>query len=159
VLLVAALLWIPLGGMPLWRHVFGFVGEVTPATWLLFFAWLGFPDVYRQWLLREWPLQRRIWLLIGMALFYVLTLGSWAFDPYADGYQPWALLGGLVVWVIWRGRQAPGITLLLGFDLALFGLHALLSDNLWDYLVDPILMFALGISVFRGVMSRRFKSH
>ena len=88
----------------------------------------------------------------------MLSLGSWGFDPYSYGYQPWGLFAVLAAWVAWRGRSAPGITLLLGLDLALYSLHALTSDNLWDYLVDPVLMIALGISVFRGVMSRRFKS-
>ena len=50
------------------------------------------------------------------------------------------------------------LTLLLGLDLALYGLHALTSDNLWDYLFEPVLMIVLGISVIRGLMLRRFKS-
>lgn len=158
VLVAMATLWIPLGDLPLWRYVLGFTGEFTPATWLLFFVWLGFPAQCRQWRHTELPMHRRIGLLTGMVLFYVLALGSGAFDPYAYGYQPWALLGLLAAWVAWRGRVAPGLTLLLALDLTAYGLHALGSDNLWDYLFDPILMIALGISVFRGVMSRRFKS-
>ena len=71
---------------------------------------------------------------------------------------PALALALLTAWVAWRGRAAPGLTLLLALNLTAFGLHALGSDNLWDYLFDPILMIALGISVFRGVMSRRFKS-
>ena len=157
-LLVMATLWVPLGELPLWRYVFGFTGELSPATWILFFVWFGFPALFRHWVHTELPLRRRLGLFGGMVLFYVLALGSGSFDPYAYGYQPWALLALLAAWVAWRGRAAPGLTLLLALDLTSFGLHALGSDNLWDYLFDPILMIALGISVFRGVMSRRFKS-
>ena len=31
VLLFMATLWLPLGGLPLWRYVYGFTGELTPA--------------------------------------------------------------------------------------------------------------------------------
>lgn len=158
VTIAAVLLWVPLSGLPIWRHVYGFVGDLTPATWMLILVWLGFPGVFRFWRHTELFLWRRIALLLGMILFYVLALGSWGFDPYSYGYQPWALFVALAAWVTWRGRAAPGITLLLGLDLTLYSLHALTSDNLWDYLVDPVLMIALGISVFRGVMLRRFKS-
>ncbi len=150
------LAWWPMAGLPLWRHVYGFVGDLTPATWVLFFVWLGFPEAFRHWLHHELPFRRRMSLFAGMVLFYVLALGSWGFDPYIYGYQPWLLLGGLVAWVAWRGRFAPGLMLLLGLDMALYGLHALTSDNLWDYLLDPLLMIGLGISVIRGLMSRRF---
>lgn len=158
VLLFMATLWLPLGGLPLWRYVYGFTGELTPATWILFFAWFGFPDLFRRWCYLELPLKRRLWLFGGMVLFYVLALGSGSFDPYTYGYQPWILLTLLSVWVARWGRIAAGLTLLLSMDLMAFGFHLLRTDNLWDYLVDPILMLALGISVFRGVMSRRFKS-
>ena len=45
--LAAFLLWVPLGGLPIWRHVYGFVGDLTPATWALLFVWLGFPGLFR----------------------------------------------------------------------------------------------------------------
>lgn len=158
VLLIAVLLMLPFNELPLWRYVYGFTGDLTPATWLLLFVWLGFPALLSRWLHSELPLFPRLTLLAGMLLFYVLALGSWAFDPYVLGYQPWLLLAVLMAWVAWRSRVAPGITLLLATDVAAYGLHVLTSDNLWDYLLDPVLMIVLGISVIRGVMSRRFKS-
>lgn len=151
-----ALGWLPLAGLPLWRYAYGFVGDLTPGTWVLFFVWMGFPEVFRHWVHNELSFRRRLRLFLGMALFYVLALGSWNFDPYLYGYQPWPVLAALVAWVAWRGRFAPGLTLLLGLDLAFYGLHTLTSDNLWDYLLDPLLMIGLGISVIRGLMSRRF---
>lgn len=158
VLLVMAVAWVPTGELPLWRYIYGFTGELTPVSWILFFVWFGFPTLFRYWWQSELPLRRRIGLFSGMVLFYVLALGSGSFDPYTYGYQPWVLLALLAGWVAWRGRVAPGLTLLLALDLTSYGLHALASDNLWDYLFDPVLVIVLGISVFRGVMSRRFKS-
>lgn len=157
-LLVAALMQIPVGGLPLWRHVYGFAGDLSPVTWVVFFVWFGFPGVFRQWMAAELPFRRRLVLLAGLVLFYVLALGSGPVDPYAYGYQPRLLLVVLGLWVLWRGRGLPGLTLLLALGLSIFGLHGLTSDNLFDYLFDPVLTIVLGISVIRGVMSRRFSS-
>ena len=157
-LLAAALLLVPVGGLPLWRHVYGFTGDLAPVTWVVFFVWFGFPGVFRSWLTAELPFRRRLWLLAGLVLFYVLALGSGPVDPYAYGYQPRLLLLLLGAWVLWCGRALPGLTLLLALSLAVYGLHGLTSDNLFDYLFDPVLTIVLGISVIRGVMSRRFSS-
>jgi hypothetical protein len=62
------------------------------------------------------------------------------------------------LWVLWRGRRLPGLTLLLAFGLMVYSLHGLSSDNLWDYLLDPVMTVALAISVFRSVKSRRLTS-
>lgn len=159
VLLLCAIVFIPWGELYLWRYVYGFINDLSPATWIIFFVWFGFPDVFRFWVSTELSMRRRLGLFLGMLLFYMLALGSGSFDPYAYGYQPWGILAILTVWVVWRGRLLmPGLSLLLGMDLIIFGLHGMASDNLWDYLMDPVLMIVLGISVFRGVMSRRFKS-
>ena len=157
-LLAAALLLVPVGGLPPWRHVYGFTGDLAPVTWVVFFVWFGFPEVFRSWVTAELPFRRRLWLLAGLVLFYVLALGSGPVDPYAYGYQPRLLLLLLGAWVLWRGRALPGLTLLLALSLAVYGLHGLTSDNLFDYLFDPVLTIVLGISVIRGVMSRRFSS-
>lgn len=157
-LLIAAVMLIPVGGLPLWRHVYGFTGDLAPVTWVVFFVWFGFPGIYQRWLASELPFRRRLLLLVGLVAFYVLALGSGPFDPYAYGYQPRLLLAVLGLWVLWRGRALPGLTLLLALALSVYALHGLTSDNLFDYLFDPVLTIVLGISVIRGVMSRRFSS-
>lgn len=154
-LCVCGLMFMPWGGLVLWRYVYGFINELTPATWILFFVWFGFPETFKQWVKDELPFKRRLILFLSLLIFYVLALGSGSFDPYAYGYQPWAILAGLAAWVAWRGLKAPGLTLLLGIDLGVYAMHGLTSDNLWDSLFDPVLMIVLGISLIRGVMSRR----
>lgn len=148
-------MFLPLGDLILWRYVYGFINDLSPTTLILFFVWFGFPQAFHFWAQTEMPFKRRLILWGSMLLFYILALGSGVFDPYAYGYQPWLLLVGLSLWVAWHGRSAPGLTLLLGVDLGIFSLHGLASDNLWDYLFDPVLMIVLGISLLRSVMSRR----
>ncbi len=154
-LALSAIVFIPWGELILWRYVYGFINDLSPTSWIVFFVWFGFPDAFHFWVREELPLKRRLILCLGMVIFYVLALGSGPFDPYAYGYQPWAILAGLTAWVVWRNRSAPCLILLIGVDLAIFALHGISSDNLWDYLFDPVLMIVLGISLIRPLMSHR----
>lgn len=87
-------------------------------------------------------------LLVFAMIFYLLAAGWGSFDPYALGYQPLALLAallpvGLALW--WRGHHLwLGI---LGIDLLAYasGLFA----NLWDALVDPLLVLIAAVLVVR----------
>ena len=155
VLAIAAVVFIPWGELILWRYVYGFINDLSPTTWIMLFVWLGFPDAFHFWVREELPLKRRLILWLSMVFFYVLALGSGPVDPYAYGYQPWIILAGMTAWVAWRNRTAPCLILLLGVDLAVYALHGIASDNLWDYLFDPVLMIVLGISLIRPLMSRR----
>jgi hypothetical protein len=79
-------------------------------------------------------------LLAFASLFYPAALGWGSFDPYALGYQPWALLGALlpVALALWL-RHLNIWLLILAVDLAAYatGIFA----NLWDVLFDPLLVF------------------
>lgn len=155
VVALAAVMFIPWGDLILWRYVYGFINDLSPTTWVLFFVWLGFPQAFHYWVKEELPLKRRLILWVAMVAFYIFALGSGAFDPYAYGYQPWIILLGLSAWVAWRSRDAQCLTVLLGLDLAIYALHGITSDNLWDYLFDPVLMIILGISLIRPLMAHR----
>lgn len=91
-------------------------------------------------------------LLGFVALFYPAALGWGAFDPYALGYQPWALLVASlpVAAALWWRRQDCWL-LILAIDLA--GYASGLFANLWDVLFDPLLvLLALVIVGRRGVI-------
>ena len=89
-------------------------------------------------------------LLLFIALFYPASLGWGPFDPYAAGYQPWMLLAAMVplaAALIWRRLDAWLIILaidLLAYSTGLF-------TNLWDALLDPLLvLLALAIVLRRA---------
>jgi hypothetical protein len=90
-------------------------------------------------------------LLFFLALFYPAALGWSAFDPYALGYQPWAILAALLPvagTLAWRRRN---IWLsILAVDLA--GYAAGLFVNLWDALFDPLLALVALTVVGRRVV-------
>ena len=95
------------------------------------------------------PLDRRpAWIVIGFAvLFYPLALGLGPFDPYAIGYQPWPLLLACLplAALLWRQCRDDWL-LILGTGLAAYA--GGLFFNLWDALVDPLLVLtALAVVV------------
>jgi len=99
-----------------------------------------------------------LFVLLFALLFYPLALGWGAFDPYAAGYQPTILLGALALlgaWLCWQRQNAWLI--ILAVDLA--GYAGGLFPNLWDALIDPLLVLLAAVVVGRkgviGYLSRR----
>lgn len=91
-------------------------------------------------------------ILLCALPFYAAALGWGPFDPYALGYQPLPLLAallpvGLALW--WRQQHLwLGI---LGIDL--LGYASGLFVNLWDVLLDPLLVsLSLAVVVRRRLL-------
>ena len=125
----------------------GFVG--TPSVTLLLLA------IWQLASRAPTPLDRRAaWSVIGIAaLFYPLALGLGPFDPYAVGYQPWPLLlaiGTLAVALL-RCRREDWLLIL---SAGLAGYAGGLFANLWDALLDPLLVLA-ALAVVVGQLTRR----
>lgn len=92
--------------------------------------------------------------LIAFALpFYATSLGLGGFDPYALGYQPAALLAALlpIGLALWWKRLDIWLTI-LAIDLA--GYASGLFANLWDVLLDPLLVLLALIVVGRQQVIR-----
>lgn len=100
------------------------------------------------------PLGRNpAWLIVGLAaVFYPLALGLGPFDPYAIGYQPWPLLlaCGALAALLLRYRRDDWLLIL---SAALAGYAGGLFGNLWDALIDPLLVLA-ALAVVIGQASR-----
>ena len=93
------------------------------------------------------------------AVLYPLTLGLSQLDPYELGYRPRTLLvviAALVAWWWWRRR---GAAVVLASGVVAFNLGVLESVNLWDYLLDPVLVIsswgALAWRAARALVARR----
>ncbi len=91
-------------------------------------------------------------LLVFATIFYATALGLGPFDPYSLGYQPWPLLAalapvGIALWL----RQLNVWLVILAIDLLAYasGVFA----NLWDVLVDPLLVLvALAVVGRQGLI-------
>ena len=78
-------------------------------------------------------------ILLTALILYPTALGLTWFDLYAWGYYPIVLgpmLFALFAWCFWFGYTLPALMLALAFVGYALGL--LESDNLWDYLLDPV---------------------
>ena len=90
----------------------------------------------------------------GLAL-YPMALGLGYFDSYALGYQPWfALLVSFVAAVTWWQPQNLVIAVWLTGSLLAHFFRVGESDNLFDYLLDPISFILALIWVTRFLISR-----
>lgn len=142
---IGALSLIPLGGTSLCQYLRGFWNDVSPTTLQLCLLSLA------GW---QWPPRQRLGLLVstllGAALLYPTALSNLPLDAYRWGFAAQApiFLGALVLLGLLALRSAPVLAVILGLDLFAFGAGLLDGDNLWDYLLDPILvtyaLFTLG---------------
>ncbi len=83
-------------------------------------------------------------------VFYPMALGVGPVDPYRLGFAPLIMtsLLGLASLIAWM-TQARRLAIILLLPLLAYNLHLLESDNLWSYLLDPVLViYALVQSAF-----------
>ncbi|MSU49393.1 MAG: hypothetical protein EXS37_09960 [Opitutus sp.] len=149
---MVALFLAPLGTLPLAAVARGATGDLSITTLLL----LGSAVLRR---LTGWPPvdpRARFALLAFIAAaalaLYPMALGVGRFDPYRLGYgAPW-LFGALTATalVAWFGRFHL-LALCIALATLAWAVGWYESDNLWDYLLDPLVSFyALGALSFRG---------
>ena len=88
-------------------------------------------------------------------VFYVLALGSGPFDPYRAGYQPVIVVALLAAAALFLWRRGQSLWLwLLTVDLLAFALGLPESTNLWDTLLDPLLIVACGVLAVRNGLTQ-----
>ncbi|PKO48492.1 MAG: hypothetical protein CVU31_05310 [Betaproteobacteria bacterium HGW-Betaproteobacteria-4] len=145
VALAASTLALLVGIAPGMHAYFG-----TPSLTLLALAVLQLADKTPS------PLSYRpaLGLLVFAVPFYAAALGFGPFDPYALGYQPLALLAGLlpIGLALWWKRFDSWLAI-LALDLA--GYASGVFANLWDALFDPLLVTLALIVVARRIAIRR----
>jgi len=159
VLLIAGL-FFPLHGLSFAQWLRSVVGDLSLLTLVIFTNILA-QRLFKRKLLTS---AARSYLLQGIAftgvVFYPLALGVSAFDPYQLGYSPVFLpmllcMLSVIAWL--KNKRDIAIVLLL--PLMAFNLQLLESTNLWDYLLDPILViYALFQLVARRQNLRSFKT-
>lgn len=139
--LLALGLFLPVYGLSIAQWLRSVVGDLSVLTLVIFLNILA-QRLFNHKLLA--PATRNN-LLLGVALvgvvFYPLALGVSVFDPYPLGYSPLLMsallcLFSVVAWM--KSKRDLAIILLL--PLIAYNLHLLESANLWDYLLDPVLL-------------------
>jgi hypothetical protein len=139
--LLALCLFLPVSGLSVAQWLRSVVGDLSMFTLLVFLNILAQRLFQRNFMTPD----SRKKLLLGVAMvgvvFYPLALGVSSFDPYRLGYSPVFMaallcLASIIAWL--RAHRELAIILLL--PLLAYNLRVLESVNLWDYLLDPILL-------------------
>lgn len=158
--LLALSLFLPVSGLTIAQWLRSVLGDLSVLTLVIFSNILALRLLNFNLLA---PATRNS-LLLGVALvgaaFYPLALGVSAFDPYRLGYTPVLMtaLLSLVSIIAWL-RAKRGLAIIMLLPLLAYNMHLLESTNLWDYLLDPVLLIyallvqGLGISARLGKQS------
>jgi hypothetical protein len=139
---------IPVHGLSLFMYVWSIISDLSLTSKTYLVAWLlyrlGGPVVMD---MKEVGKVMRGITIIGL-LFYPLSLGLSSFDPYSTGYSASILIVLTVVLLVYgmrKGYLVLSASMLLALWAYLLGLME--SDNLFDYLLDPMLfLYAAGFT-------------
>lgn len=144
--LSALLLFLPIEGQPLLYYLRGYTADLS-ITLTLYLLMLILQRGWDIELIR--PTEKKYLMalvIIGACALYPLALGLAQFDSYRLGYDPQAFLVllffmGLFSWY----KRMYFLAVLLTSSCLGFAFKVLESNNLWDYLLDPLIstMFLL----------------
>lgn len=149
---VLAVLLVPMDGVSIACHLRGLWGDPSVVTLGVLLL-----HVLRPSALPAWPDHRLCALLTVLVtlplyapLFLSVPMVTW--DLYTLGLQPWVLLAALAITAVLLRRRAGGPwTALVGVALLAWAAGLMESDNLWDYLADPVLLLAMAFAGFTGI--------
>ena len=149
----AIVLIVPIAGVSMAGHLRGLWGDPSIVTFLLLFLYTVRPS--------SLPNRPRISTCVLVSLFVMLPLYLPLFllnpnvpvDLYAIGWHPkWILIAIAVIALgsVMMRRLAPRWTNIIAIALIASSVGLMESDNLWDYLVDPGLLFTIAFLAIAG---------
>lgn len=147
---------VPLAGATLAQWLRSVLGDMSVFTLVL----LADIAIRRWWNHALLAPATRKTMLLGAAVvgvvFYPLALGISPFDPYRLGFAPALLvgvlcLGSISAWLL----RARGLAVILLLPLLAYNLHLLEADNLWNYLLDPVLVIYALVQIVVAALARR----
>ena len=140
---VFVVLALPVGGINIYGYFWGVFGQLSITTTFLVARYVvnHFGDPGRPVLQFQRPFLYGPVAFLTL-VFYPLALGVSPIDPYGWGYQPFYLaIVLLVVALLFWGSKQRLLAWLMVAVVACHQLRLLESENLWDYLLDPFLVF------------------
>jgi hypothetical protein len=158
----AGIVLLPVAGLPVGRWMISFNANFSvPLTALLFSRvvrnFFGIRLLDDRSLMACW-----IFSIAAGATLYPMALGLGRWDPYAAGWGfSWLFVLAFCVTSLLLVMKNPFAAVLVAAILA-YNLRLLESTNLWDYLVDPLLVIVscvgLGCWVRRKAQGARRKA-
>ena len=151
-LIIANLFFWPIGfslELPLSAYVRGVIGDLSTVSVLLLLSALFVRNQSTPWIGK---------VAIGLVglCFYPFALGLGMFDPYGWGYSSVTLLIAVLIFAsmcaIANWSRGAWI---IGLAIIAWGMQWHESTNLWDYLIDPILVVWAIFGVVATIMKKR----
>jgi hypothetical protein len=140
-LLTISFLLMPFNEAPVFYYLRSFyIGDLSIVATLFFCAYII--QSREKKVLYQPAEQKQLTLLVvlGGLFLYPLALGLGQLDPYRLGYQPQIMLSILfIVGLYFWYKQYYFLVFVLTSAVLCFNLRLLESNNLWDYLLDPLL--------------------
>ena len=149
----AIVIIVPVAGVSIAGHLRGLWGDPSIVTFLLLFLYTVRPS--------SLPNRPRVSTCVLVSLFVMLPLYLPLFllnpnvpvDLYSYGWKPkWILIAIAVIALgsVMMRRMAPRWTNIIAIALIASSVGLMESDNLWDYLVDPGLLFTIAFLAIAG---------
>jgi hypothetical protein len=145
---------VPIEGIPIAGYLHGVASDLSVTTLVLCIAGLvarvsGVGGVDR----RELSVLLAL-VLAGAAVLYPMSLGLTRYDPYRLGFRSEGFLLALLILALaaWLFRNRLVLAVVCAGVVA-FSLELGESQNLWDYLIDPLLSVFAAVWIVRGLRS------
>ena len=157
---VFVLLLLPFPDLPPAAYMRGMVGDLSITTLVLLVY--GFMRQAGVLLLLNAGLRRGGLLLLVLvaAVLYPLALGTAPYDTYRWGYgEPWflAMLLGFALAAI--ALRLPLVACSISLAVLAWSVGWYESNNLWDYLIDPMLAIYAVFGLISAIFSRWRSAH
>ncbi len=133
---------VPINGLPMTAYIRTAFGDISITTLVLIAASCLFRLIGRNYIGGSGFFVLMLLLLISGLFLYPFALGLTSFDPYSLGYGSkafGAVLFCLAVTAWYFRLYLILLCVILAILAYLVGLYE--SCNLWDYLVDPLIVF------------------
>jgi len=149
---VTILVSIPMRGMPLAAYLRGWIGDLSITSLVLLilplFARLRNRDV------SELKASNMLFMLVVLAgvVLYPMALGIGYWDPYRFGFgNTWFLCGLFLLALATSFKKPSLIAMVIALAVLAWSTNWYESRNLWDYLLDPLLViYAVYALLSRG---------
>ena len=148
---VSIVVLLPVNGLPLAAYLRGWIGDLSITSLVLLTLTIsrrlpcqGLSDIRANNLLF-------VVIVIAALGLYPMALGIGYFDPYRLGFgNPWFMGGLLLLTLFAYSCHQLMIALTITLAVLAWSVGWYESNNLWDYLLDPLLaIYAGGVLVVR----------
>ena len=138
-LLCAVLLLIPIDGLFIFEYFISLVGHLSITTIVLLAAHLFEQPAKRRVIKASDKLVTYATIVAASVILYPTAYGLFRFDAYDLGFGSSAFIAALMLLAILITILRRNLTsLIIVVSVLAYSLHLLPSNNLWDYLIDPL---------------------